>query len=63
MAALSDRLGCEVVSAEAVGWRGDALEAEAFAFLAARSLRGLPISWPGTTGAPAPMTGGQIARP
>jgi anhydro-N-acetylmuramic acid kinase len=63
MAALSDRLGCEVVSAEAVGWRGDALEAEAFAFLAARCLRGLPISWPGTTGAPAPMTGGRIARP
>jgi anhydro-N-acetylmuramic acid kinase len=54
---------CEVVSAEAVGWRGDALEAEAFAYLAARTLKGLPISFPGTTRAPQPMTGGRIAQP
>jgi anhydro-N-acetylmuramic acid kinase len=52
-----------VADAESVGWRGDALEAEAFAFLAARCARGLPISFPGTTGIPAPMTGGRIARP
>ncbi|MCA3732455.1 MAG: anhydro-N-acetylmuramic acid kinase [Phenylobacterium sp.] len=63
MAALADRLGCEVVTAESVGWRGDALEAEAFAFLAARCLRGLPISFPGTTGVRAPMTGGRLAQP
>ena len=37
---------------EAVGWRGDFLEAEAFAFLAVRSLRGLPLTLPTTTGAP-----------
>lgn len=49
-----------VQSAEAVGWRGDSIEAEAFAYLAARSLRGLPISFPGTTGVPAPMTGGRL---
>ncbi len=45
---------------EALGMDGDAIEAEAFAYLAVRSLRGLPISFPGTTGAPQPMTGGQV---
>ena len=48
---------------EAVGWDGDALEAQAFAFLAVRSLRGLPLSWPGTTGVPAPQTGGTLHQP
>ena len=46
---------------EAVGWRGDSLEAEAFALLAVRSLRGLPLSFPGTTGVPHPMPGGRLA--
>jgi anhydro-N-acetylmuramic acid kinase len=41
---------------------GDAIEAELFAFLAVRTLRGLPISFPSTTGVPAPMPGGRIAR-
>ena len=63
MAALAQRLSCTVTDVESVGWRGDALEAEAFAFLAARCVRGLPISFPGTTGVPAPMSGGRIARP
>ena len=63
MEALAERLSCTVADVESVGWRGDALEAEAFAFVAARCLKGLPISFPGTTGAPAPMTGGRIARP
>ena len=63
MSALSGRLSCEVADVESVGWRGDALEAEAFAFLAARCARGLPISFPGTTGVAAPMTGGRIVRP
>lgn len=48
---------------EVLGWRGDALEAEAFAFLAARSVRGLPISFPGTTGCGTPMTGGVLHKP
>ena len=47
---------------EIAGWRGDFLEAEAFAFLAARHLRGLPLSLPGTTGVSAPQTGGRLAR-
>ncbi|MGC1305043.1 MAG: anhydro-N-acetylmuramic acid kinase [Caulobacteraceae bacterium] len=63
MHAIAERAGCEVVAAEAVGWRGDAIEAEAFAYLAARTKRGLPISFPGTTAAPQPMTGGRIVEP
>jgi anhydro-N-acetylmuramic acid kinase len=41
---------------------GDAVEAEAWAYLAVRSLRGLPITFPGTTGAPTPLTGGVLAK-
>ena len=52
-----------LVTAEAVGWRGDLIEAEAFAFLAARAARELPISWPNTTGVKQPMTGGRVVRP
>ncbi len=63
MAAIADHAGLPVRAAEAVGWRGDAIEAEAFAFLAARTVRGLPLSFPGTTGVPRPMAGGRILRP
>ncbi len=63
MRALAERLPMPVVTAEARGWRGDAIEAEAFAYLAARCLRGLPISFPTTTGVKTPMTGGRIVRP
>lgn len=59
---LRARADVEVVAAEAVGWRGDAIEAECFAFLATRVIRGLPISFPSTTGAPYPMQGGRVAR-
>lgn len=62
MAALGDALG-RVESTDDHGLRGDFIEAEAMAFLAARSLRGLPITFPGTTGAPAAMTGGVLYRP
>ena len=44
---------------EAVGWNGDALEAQAFAYLAVRSVIGLPLSLPSTTGAPSPVRGGR----
>ena len=50
--------GVEVAPVEAAGWRGDALEAEAFGYLAVRSLKGLPLSLPSTTGVPRPMPGG-----
>jgi anhydro-N-acetylmuramic acid kinase len=63
MAALAAALGSIVAPVEAVGWDGDALEAQAFAYLAVRSLRGLPLSYPGTTGVKAPQTGGRLDRP
>jgi anhydro-N-acetylmuramic acid kinase len=63
LAAIRAAAGVPVSTAEDQGWRGDAIEAEAFAYLAARTARGLPISFPGTTGVPAPMTGGRIAQP
>ncbi|MFA5122504.1 anhydro-N-acetylmuramic acid kinase [Zavarzinia sp.] len=63
MQMIQDRLGMPVRPVEAVGWRGDSLEAEAFGFLAVRSLKGLPLSVPGTTGVPKPQTGGQLFRP
>ena len=62
MRELAGRACRRVEPAESVGWRGDAIEAECFAFLAVRSLRGLPLGFPRTTGVPAPMTGGRLAR-
>jgi anhydro-N-acetylmuramic acid kinase len=62
MARIAKACALQVIPAEAVGWRGDLIEAEAFAFLAARTARGLPISWPGTTGVPQPLTGGRIIK-
>ena len=47
---------------EAVGWNGDALEAQAFAYLAVRSLDGLPLTVPSTTGVSKPVTGGRLYR-
>jgi anhydro-N-acetylmuramic acid kinase len=52
----------QVLSADAVGWSVAALEAQAFAYLAVRSLRGLPITFPDTTGAPKSMNGGVLVR-
>jgi anhydro-N-acetylmuramic acid kinase len=46
-----------------VGWQGDALEAQAFGYLAVRSRLGLPLSVPGTTGVPRPVTGGRFSAP
>jgi len=63
MKTLADRAPVPVKSAEAYGWRGDSIEAEAFAYLAARTAKGLPISFPGTTGVKVAMTGGRIVQP
>jgi anhydro-N-acetylmuramic acid kinase len=60
MAGLHATLGVPVDAVETVGWDGDALEAQCFGFLAARVAAGLPLSFPGTTGAPAPLPGGRI---
>jgi anhydro-N-acetylmuramic acid kinase len=61
---LAQRLApATVETANDVGWNADAIEAEAFAYLAVRSLRGLPLTFPTTTGVPQPMPGGVLARP
>jgi anhydro-N-acetylmuramic acid kinase len=61
---LGERLApATIETAETVGWSADALEAQAFAYMAVRVLNGLPNSYPGTTGVPQPMTGGVLARP
>jgi len=62
MQALRDLLG-DCRTADEVGLRGDFIEAEAMAFLAARSLRGLPLTFPGTTGVARPLTGGTVWNP
>jgi anhydro-N-acetylmuramic acid kinase len=49
-----------ILKAEDVGWNGDAIEAQAFAYLAVRSLRGLPLTFPGTTGVSEPLSGGMF---
>jgi anhydro-N-acetylmuramic acid kinase len=64
MRMLRERLSpASVEAADALGWSADAIEAQAFGFLAARGLKGLPLSYPATTGVPLPMTGGIVARP
>jgi len=63
MAELAKALAVPVDPVEAVGWNGDMLEAQAFAYLAVRSLSGLPLSEPGTTGVPEPQCGGMSFSP
>ncbi len=62
MRGLAAALGVPVEPVEAVGWQGDCLEAQCFAFLAVRSVLGLPLSEPTTTGVPHPMTGGRLSK-
>ncbi|OIQ87560.1 anhydro-N-acetylmuramic acid kinase [mine drainage metagenome] len=62
MAGLAQALAAPVAAVDGEGWNGDALEAQAFAFLAVRSLRGLPLTFPGTTGAPRPLGGGRLSK-
>jgi anhydro-N-acetylmuramic acid kinase len=62
MAGLSEALPLPVEPVETIGLRGDSLEAELMAFLAARSLKGLPLTFPETTGARSNCTGGRLCR-
>jgi anhydro-N-acetylmuramic acid kinase len=64
MQMLCDRLPSASVSRGSdLGWSGDAIEAQAFAYMAVRSLKGLPLTFPGTTGVSTPLTGGILAKP
>jgi anhydro-N-acetylmuramic acid kinase len=63
MAMLEDACALPVAPIESLGHNGDATEAEGFAYMAVRALNGFPISFPGTTGVRAPLTGGRINRP
>ena len=62
MRMLKDASPAQLETALAVGWSADALEAQAFAYLAVRALKGLPITFPTTTGVPRPLTGGVVVR-
>jgi anhydro-N-acetylmuramic acid kinase len=61
MQGLVARIAAPVVPVEQIGWQGDAIEAQAFAYLAVRHLRGLPLSYPLTTGVKVPTLGGRLA--
>jgi len=64
MRMLQDRLSpATVTRGHDLGWSGDAVEAQAFAYMAVRSIKGLPLTYPGTTGVPKPLTGGILAKP
>ncbi len=64
MRMLAERLEpATVETADAVGWSSQSIEAQAFAYLAVRCLRGLPITFPATTGVAQPMRGGILAGP
>jgi anhydro-N-acetylmuramic acid kinase len=60
MQGLRAKLNVPVESVDTIGWDGDFLEAQCFAYLAVRSSLGLPLSLPSTTGVPKPMTGGEL---
>ena len=59
---LRSALAVPIEPVESVGWNGDLVEAECFAYLAVRALDGLPLSLPTTTGVPRPMPGGVLHR-
>ena len=63
MDGLKKALRVPVEPVDVLGWDGDALEAEGFAYLAVRSHLGLPLSFPMTTGVVQPTTGGQAWSP
>ncbi len=62
LAMIAERTGLVVEPSDVLGWNGDALEAEGFAYMAVRTLKGLAISFPGTTGVPVAMAGGVVDR-
>jgi anhydro-N-acetylmuramic acid kinase len=59
---LAEETNSQVIKAEEAGLDGDAMEAEAWGYLAIRSLEGLPLTFPKTTGCKHPVTGGVFAH-
>ena len=57
-----EKNGGKVIACDEAGFNGDAMEAEAWAYLAIRSNLGLPISFPSTTGCSRPVSGGRLAQ-
>ncbi|HEX8486140.1 anhydro-N-acetylmuramic acid kinase [Sphingomonas sp.] len=62
LAMIAARTGLTPEPSDSLGWNGDAMEAEGFAYMAVRTLENLPISFPDTTGVAAPLVGGVIHR-
>lgn len=62
MDGLAQKLGVPVHAVDTLGWNGDALEAEGFAYMAVRSVLGHPLSFPGTTGVKKPISGGVLNK-
>jgi len=60
MAMIAEKANLPIVNSDDLGLNGDAIEAQAFAYLAIRRLENLPITFPGTTGVHQAMTGGVI---
>jgi anhydro-N-acetylmuramic acid kinase len=61
---LVERLApAKVETADTIGWNADAIEAQAFAYMAVRRLLGLPITFPTTTGVVKPICGGVVVQP
>ena len=60
---LENCLGAPVRAADEYGWDAGAIEAQAFAYLAVRAMRGLPLTFPGTTGVARPLAGGRLVQP
>ena len=60
---LAQRSGLKVTMGDQQGWVGDFIEAQAFAYLAVRSLDGRTLTFPGTTGVSRSLTGGRLVRP
>jgi anhydro-N-acetylmuramic acid kinase len=52
-----------LLSADDVGWSAQGMEAELFAYLAVRSVKDLPLTFPGTTGVKEPTRGGRLYHP
>lgn len=60
---LNEAVSGKIIRISELGINGDMVEAECFAYLAVRAKKGLPITYPGTTGVTAPQSGGVLHTP